>query len=775
MLIHLVWNLLLFSIILLGPIPLALSFIQERYKYPISPPSLRDGEAATIALDLLCLWCIVQISLGLCLGSLHQFFIAPVLLIELVLASIGFILLRRSTSVNINFYKQFSTTLKTQLKSEEAWVIAAITFVGIILFERVATQPFINYDTLWFHGPLLARWYQTGSFTQLDHFGNWIIDHPFAEVYPYSWSVLSVFFVLPFHQDFLAAFPMLLSWIMMGLAIYLLGINFGAKHFYALSSSALVLFAPFILNQVTTLHVDLPLAAVCVVCFHYLVAYQTSQCAVDTFLFWTMVGTLAGVKNTGVIYTAALAILFIFLWVSRRSQVNSHQSKHLLHLLTCSFSLFLGCFWYLKFFLGHEHLITENLRLDLFLSNQTTLVATAYIDSLLPSPIQQWTAVEILWRNIIYLQRETLTSQFNPINLVHWSLLSSQALIRFQLPLIALGSQVLLIPLAWWKELKSKQSRNTITVFLAFLVFFAMYWNTPFSAAWGMTPEIGNSMRYGFPAFGMLGVVAAVNASKIQVNKACTTSIVVIAAVLGVFSSAMFDKVRAQRVTEYTFFCLQCLANNLYRAPFRAIQDVINLIQRVDMTDVILYLLVFATLIIVLISAKLFPKFFLTFFDLGYSKFQQVFLISLLVFLLLGSISNLETMRDINRHKRYKGIYEIIEKTVKPGESIAYFSSHQNYLLYGRNLDQSVVHIWPQSNDINVWLEQLNQVNASLVAIDLNLLNLGSYYYEYDSVKNGLATLIDSQGTLVPILGEGSKTGVTLFWLDQYPEKSPDQ
>ncbi len=76
-----------------------------------------------------------------------------------------------------------------------------------------------------------------------------------------------------------------------------------------------------------------------------------------------------------------------------------------------------------------------------------------------------------------------------------------------------------------------------------------LYWNTPWSAGNELTPLnplVGLNMRYGFPALGLPGVVAAINATHVSIPKSWSHSAVLASSGLGIVSSAIFDKLRTQ-------------------------------------------------------------------------------------------------------------------------------------------------------------------------------------------------------------------------------------
>src|SRR5437667_6894993 len=131
-------------------------------------------------------------------------------------------------------------------------VVAAI--MALSLLARVAMTPISDVDSLGYHLPAMATWYQHGSFVELEGFS-------FVARYPFSWEVLSGLFAMPFREDFLVAAPNLVAWSVFGLSIFLVSLVLGARRPEALTAALLALGMPIVREQMTTMHVDLALGA----------------------------------------------------------------------------------------------------------------------------------------------------------------------------------------------------------------------------------------------------------------------------------------------------------------------------------------------------------------------------------------------------------------------------------------------------------------------------------------------------------------------------------
>ncbi len=741
------WDLSLLALIIAGPLPLSLFFSAHPLLNPSRPTPVQ------LALSTLVLWILVQISLGLVLGSLQRFTLWPVILLEIGLATLGLVLLWIKPLVRSRLNRIFSDSSPAPLQISEGVVIGAIAFTAFVLLDRVATQPFTNYDTLWFHGPILARWYQTGSLSQLDPLGHWIIDHPDAQSYPYHWHILGVFFLLPLRQDLLLALPMLLAWSLLGLSTYLLSSLVGAQRFYALASAALVGAVPFVLNHVTTLHIDLPLAAVYTISLYYLMSYHKTRHSWDAFLFLATAGLLAGIKTPGLIYALFLIAIFLVAEIFFQPQLAPTRSvfRSSLFWLGAALGLGLGSFWY----------IHNALEAGPYIAQIVSPVAA-------PSPAESsnpeaeaTVPLGAILEKIGYLQSTTLTSQFNLTNPSHWFMFLSQAIVRLQLPVLALLAQVMLLPVAWIKS--PKTIRRSLLLVLCFLLLstWFLYWNTPYSSGGGgITPVIGFNMRYGFPVLGILGVVAAASASLLNTRKWVVVIVVLLSSVLGVISSAIFDKVRIQSMIGTESFWPSQLVNNLGRNPKTVLGFLSNLLSGPGAGDLSLYLSIFMLGFSLLILRIYWPTLGLHLKTWLQSMIQADHwllpgLVSLV--LIVATTHHWQQVRDQNRLVVYQGIDQALEQWIQPTESLAYFASRQSYLFYGKHLNQSVIHLPLEPDQVTPWLATLRQANVTLVAAGPEL--------KPEPLQQTLAGLSTEQGPLQQVFGQNPAQDPTLYRL----------
>ncbi|MEA5448605.1 glycosyltransferase family 39 protein [Leptolyngbya sp. CCNP1308] len=644
-------------------------------------------------------------------------------------------------------------------------MIAALAFVAVVLLERVITQPFTNYDTLWFHGPIVARWYQTAAFSQLDPLGHWIIEHPDAQVYPYNWHILFLLCLLPLGQDSLLAFPMLLAWLMLGLSVYGLGRLTEAKRFYSLAAAALVLFVPFGLNHVTTLQIDLPLAAVYTASLYYLGAYAKTRQSRDAGLFLAMTGLMAGIKTIGIIYSAFLIALLAAIELLARlsSAPNRPLLKQPLVWVGILALICFGGFWPIKHALEADFPTASALA-----PNLTEATVLAGVGPVMAEPS--------IWANLVAkgvaLQRTTLTAQFDPTNLSHWVAISSQAITRLQLPFLLMLLQVITIPIVIFSHRQKEKNAKVISVvFLILLTTFFLYWNTPYTSGTSgeipnqLDPMMGNNMRYGFPVLGILGVATAFSTSLLSSNKNIIVGLVLLCSLLGVTSSALFDEIRAIAFLGKDGFWPGKIIYEFRAAPGRSVGVIVGSLTQIDLLSILLYALAFAGLMGFLIYKRRIYSSNLLHYRWLTRSLKSIFSVSHplacgigCISLLCLSIIHLQSLRDINRIEIYQNIDGVLEQYQASTEHVAYFASQRSYLFYGKHFNYSVIHLPPSGENLNDWINSLRQVGVTLVAA--GPVPASDYWFQV------LSTLSAPGGPLKPLSNQEPDRGPMLYRLE---------
>jgi hypothetical protein len=700
------WKLLLLLTIVAGPVPYCLLFTLLNHQ------ETKRRLFSHFVLASITTWSVVQICLGLFLGSLKQLNLSLLIFCEIILFVTGLIALWNYQTSHQPLTVKNCFKLNQRLTQSELMILAAISFVGVILLERLAIQPITDHDSLLFQLPIITRWYQTGSLTFSDPAGQWIFDNAQYQLYPYNWQLLCALFLIPFQEDFLVSCPLLLAWILLGLAVYRLSIILGAERIYAMAGSCLVLTLPMIVNQVNTIHVDLPLAAFFMVGIYSLMMYNKSRAFTDLYLLLISLGILSGIKITGLAYTGFILISLVILEVRKlifckpiflicSKKFNPITKKNILIIGIILF-IFTGSFWYLKNLVGIYHYIPD--------------IASIKIASNELVPIKAGL-------DFSEFHKSTLAHQFNPNNLRNWKILIIQVVARLQFPFLVMLFQVFLLPFIFLKP--SKRISQKKLWYLFFLIFGAavLYFYTPYSS--GTSGEFpgyigslfGYNLRYGFPFISILGVAAAVSATLFKTRSVYLVIAVLVSSILSIVNSTIFDILRSTAIDPSENFSA---ANDLLN-PLRYSLTETQRIVLGTLEDqfkhigiyVVLYFLILLLFLLIL-NHQYFKRFNFVHFMME-NKHKFVFL-SLCLILITSASWVAHEKRDEARFQTYQGIYEYMEHHLDKDENIGYLLSPRNYLLYGKELDRQVFHVPMNSEHTTQWLQNIQAANIQIIA-----------------------------------------------------------
>jgi hypothetical protein len=778
------WELILFLIIFLSPIPLCLCISFENHQ------ETSNYSFGHFLLVVLTGWSMIQVCTGLILGSCDRLDIYSLLIAEFAMTIFGLSLIYYKKSRGFYVINWRRIRSKEVLSLGEWLIIFSVCFVGFMLLGNLATKPTTNYDSLWFHLPAIARWYQTGSFTLLDASGNWIFEHEQARVYPYNWHILSALFLLPFKEDFLAALPLLIAWVIQGLSVYLLSVKFGATRLHSMVASSLVLTVPMMLNQVNTIHPDLPLSAIFTVGLYLGWSYYKSRSLSELSLFLASTGMLAGIKITGLVYAASLlgglAILEIVRFAV--SKKTTHAQFKIIHfikpVLLCGIVCFLllGGFWYGRNLLHINYPVADTKKIKVPLqpvtisspvkqpapsiqSSSSPVKQPAPSIQSSPSPVkpptpsiqQQPVAARFkIWES-------TLAAQFNPSNISHWQTLGLQIIIRLQVPFMALVFQVLAAPLALSKGKGKVINENTIVLTVLLTCTGILYLITPYTSGTAgesigqLSPILGFNLRYGFPFLSILGITAAATATVLKTQNRVVVAVVLISSLLGIASNTMFDYIKNASFTGNSIVWGSGLIDNFKSNLVAAIQTVWHILAphwQYILKDSIFYI-VLMTLAWILLKKNA---------DLGWlnelfqTRNKVSYLVILCVCIGLIVIGNWREQRDVARTELYRGIYEYIDKNTVPNEKIGFFISPRNYLFYGKNLNRKVLYVPFKADGLSAWIDNLRQNKIRTVGF-------GPLTETDADTRKALSWLTSAGGPLEPVFGKDFNTESVLYRL----------
>jgi hypothetical protein len=773
------WELILFLIIVVGPIPLSLSLAFENQK------ENSNYSFSHFLLVLLTGWSIAQVCIGLILGSADRLNLAAVILAEMLICAIGLILIYAKNHKAFSFSQWQIPQLKQPLNPSELLIIGSTAFAGFVLWETLATKPTTNYDSLWFHLPVIARWYQTHSFTFLDAAGNWIFEHEQARVYPYNWHVLSALCVLPFKEDFLTAFPMLIAWVLEGIAVYLLSIKFGASRFYGMAAASLVLTVPMMLNQVNTIHPDLPLAAIFTVALYLGLSYHSSRSQSELSLFLASVGMIAGIKITALVYAASLlgglAILEIKRLIVNKNNYseNNFRISHIKPVLVCGLlcCLFLGGFWYARNLLHINYPVGDSREINIPLQPVPPPSpvpgpkppAASPKPTVTPSPkppVQQPTPTipAPSASPLLKIWQSTLAAQFNLSNISHWQIFGLQVLIRLQLPFLAIALQALAAPLALTQG-KTRINQNNIILTVVLASTGILYVITPYTSGTAgeaigqLSPLLGFNLRYGFPFLSLLAIAAAATATKLKTRKQVIVAVVLISSISGIISNTIFDLIKNASFTGKSIVWGSWLIDQFKSNFAEAINLVIKILAP-RWPDLGIYPLIYVGLL--LLAGILFKRnpslIGLKNLLASLKKSSYIMIICACIALMVSASWVAREKRDIARAELYRGIYEYIDKNTVPNEKIGFFLSYRSYLFYGRNLDRQVLYVPFRADRLPGWMDNLHKNN-------IKMIGFGPLTDTDEYTKLALSWLTSPEGPLQPVFGKDFNTESVLYRL----------
>ncbi len=510
-----------FFVILAGsPIPLCLLLLslQKEKRGPSPSENL---------LAFISSWCIIQTATGLLLGICGCLAPWPLLTAELVLAAVGKILLRcrKSPGSTLSVGNLFMP--RRPFDRTEAVVLLAILFAGFVFLWIALSVPVTDYDSLAYHMPAMAEWYQTGFLKMLTPSGQ-------IGRYPYGWEVLCTLFMFPFRGDVAVTLPNFAAWLLLGLGVYVLSAQIGARRLYRLSAAALTLTVPLVLANINTMHVDIPFAAFFLAGLCLARFWIRTRSTYYLVLFVASLGMTAGIKISGLIYSALLLMILAAgllksVYLDKKPLGLSFKPYAAYVPFAVSgllFCLLLGGFWYFR------NLID--------LGNPLGYVKIQLAGkTLLPGRLSS----EMLYKT-------SLAYRFDLFEPAHWVVLAKQAVSKlwfsFFILLFSSAGYFFSMPRRRGQREQENKPKFESLIKLGFFgllgITFLLYWTTPYSATNSyignrITPWIGQAFRYGFPFLGLLAVAAA-GMNRVA-SRGTVAAVVLAAAVTGIFRAAM--------------------------------------------------------------------------------------------------------------------------------------------------------------------------------------------------------------------------------------------
>ena len=465
----------------MGPLPICVLLVQQ------SDP-LKNRWAHNV-LSLLIWWCVIHVSIGLGLGVLHLFGARAILVAQAAVGMIGVAGIINCGS-GLRVLRQLGLTPRFSAWSHsDRLLVGFVTLIALWLLVKMISRPVGETDSLAYHMPVMAKWYQHGSFVMLEQ---WL--DTYAR-YPYNWEVLCALFYAPFGEDLMISFPQLAAWLILSLSIYCVAVRFGAATPHAIGAAVLTMTVPVAVEQTYDARVDLALAAFFLSSFYFSMVALEQRRLVSLSLAVGSLGLLAGIKTSGIVY-AGMAIFCACMWGWNHSHpdqeiVRSRWMARVLAVFALCAGPFIGAFWYVRNWLEF--------------GNPLGIVAVKVAGiELFPG---SWDVEQV--------RNTTLAQLFEFDRLDHWRILIGQISQKLYLPFVVLA----LIAAAGFLSYRaySRAERLNLVKMLVVLTLTGLaYWTNPATADYyrvgKLTPDLGEGFRYGLSLIGMLGVVAALAA-----------------------------------------------------------------------------------------------------------------------------------------------------------------------------------------------------------------------------------------------------------------------
>lgn len=461
----------------LGALPLAYVVSTQLYRHDTDSERSPGQVFLTTAL----LWMLLQAAVVEGLLMAHAFALQPLLILEGLAATLGIVFLRRVLASNRPIVvPQHNMSLP----------VCLLLALGLVLLYLLATRPLTDFDSLAYHLPTLEGWLRSGYHAAPPGF-----ESDQVGAYPYAWEAVCAPSQLIGRSTFLLLLPNLLAWTVLGVAVSLLGRAHGASAPASQLAALLLMCQPLCIEQVGTLHVDLPFAALLVAGVYYAQRWARQGAAADVVMTWVCAALLCAVKMSGLPYAAMLLSLGVGLrwWLGSSLWVTQQRT------LKSSMDLFVQ--------LGVS-VVAGGVGAMFYLLNWVRLGnPLGYV----PVRLGSWVLFAGRAEFLQWVEQTTLWHLFHFRDLHHLLILGKVSAFYLGLPFVAL---LLLATVA------QRQSLRLVWAHLLWIACAVLYFRTPYggdngSHGWQITTWIGQGLRFALPALGILASVAARGADSV--------------------------------------------------------------------------------------------------------------------------------------------------------------------------------------------------------------------------------------------------------------------
>jgi hypothetical protein len=188
----------------------------------------------------------------------------------------------------------------------------------LLLLLRCLTQVPLAWDTLTYHAIKSALWVQTGSHINLDMPGGWSS----YRYFPSGGEALSAWAMLPFHSDLLYGALDFAFWCGLGVALYEIARELGARGWGRLLATMYLLFLPASLREVGTGYVetslDFALFGSALMLIRYLKTRRSGYLVTGAMAM----GIALAIKTTAITYVGVWVLVVLGSILVRRQQLG---------------------------------------------------------------------------------------------------------------------------------------------------------------------------------------------------------------------------------------------------------------------------------------------------------------------------------------------------------------------------------------------------------------------------------------------------------------------
>lgn len=202
-----------------------------------------------------------------------------------------------------------------------AGIATAVTVcMGLWQIKKWAGRAVTGLDPLTFHLPNVAGWINTGSIWQHDEY----LPNFAVGTYPNSGDILLLAAILPFHNDILARFSMVVFYVLLGVAVYALARELRAPAAGGVLAAAVVCSMPIVgLSVIPRSLPDIVLYAMFAIGALFLARHARTDRRSDLVLAGAALGIAFGTKWYGVTSIPLLVVI----WASARLAAKHEVKK----------------------------------------------------------------------------------------------------------------------------------------------------------------------------------------------------------------------------------------------------------------------------------------------------------------------------------------------------------------------------------------------------------------------------------------------------------------